>query len=131
MNTAKSFGPAVVSGCTVPNHRAVILLYILIAIGTDLSCSVHQYWLGPFMGSLLGAFFYALLKQYVFSGSVQSLLGDVFDIFSYKYWKLNPDQVTSDPAKSPQFPFIANANPENHDEEKGKTTTVLLRLRSY
>ncbi|KDR78678.1 hypothetical protein GALMADRAFT_63834 [Galerina marginata CBS 339.88] len=45
MNTARAFGPAVVSGFPVPNHWV--------------------YWLGPFLGSLLGAGFYAILKQYV------------------------------------------------------------------
>ncbi|KIM39248.1 hypothetical protein M413DRAFT_48682, partial [Hebeloma cylindrosporum] len=42
MNTARAFGPAVVSGFPVPNHWV--------------------YWLGPFLGSLLGTGFYALLK---------------------------------------------------------------------
>ncbi|EPQ54177.1 aquaporin-like protein [Gloeophyllum trabeum ATCC 11539] len=42
-NTARSFGPAVVTG--FPFHKHWI------------------YWLGPFIGSLLGAGFYALLKQ--------------------------------------------------------------------
>jgi len=62
MNTARAFGPAVISGFPDPNHWV--------------------YWLGPFLGSLLGTGFYILLKH-------------------FQYWRLNPDQATSDPKKSP------------------------------
>ncbi|KAF8151022.1 putative aquaporin 1 [Crassisporium funariophilum] len=69
MNTARSFGPAVVTGFhDLPNHWV--------------------YWVGPFLGSLLGAAFYAILKH-------------------YRYWTLNPDQATSDPNKSPGDPIAA------------------------
>ncbi|KDQ24900.1 hypothetical protein PLEOSDRAFT_1078869 [Pleurotus ostreatus PC15] len=43
MNTARSFGPAVVTGFPDSHHWV--------------------YWLGPFLGSLLGSAFYGLLKQ--------------------------------------------------------------------
>ncbi|KAF8963153.1 putative aquaporin 1 [Flammula alnicola] len=66
MNTARSFGPAVVSGFPVPNHWV--------------------YWVGPFLGSLLGAAFYTTLKH-------------------YRYWTLNPDQATVDSKKSPSDPI--------------------------
>ncbi|KAH9474408.1 Aquaporin-2 [Psilocybe cubensis] len=65
MNTARSFGPAVVSGFPVPNHWV--------------------YWLGPFLGSLLGASIYAILKH-------------------YRYWNLVPHQATRDFEKSPGDP---------------------------
>jgi len=68
MNTARSFGPAVVTGFPDSNHWV--------------------YWVGPFLGSLLGAGFYSLLKH-------------------YRYWKLNPDQATVDTRKSPPDPIIA------------------------
>lgn len=42
MNTARAFGPAVVTGFTYPHHWV--------------------YWLGPFLGSLLASGFYILLK---------------------------------------------------------------------
>ncbi|KAG2031258.1 aquaporin-like protein [Suillus americanus] len=42
MNTARSFGPAVVTGFPHPDHWV--------------------YWVGPFLGSLLGAAFYSMLK---------------------------------------------------------------------
>ncbi|KAI0787741.1 aquaporin-like protein [Fomes fomentarius] len=45
MNTARAFGPAVVTGFPYNSHWV--------------------YWLGPFLGALLGAGFYALLKQCV------------------------------------------------------------------
>ncbi|KAJ7328696.1 aquaporin-like protein, partial [Mycena albidolilacea] len=51
MNTARSFGPALVSGFPTPNHWV--------------------YWVGPFLGSILGSTFYALCKH-------------------SKYWTLNP-----------------------------------------
>jgi len=67
MNTARSFGPAVI---------------------TEFSASHHWvYWLGPFLGSLLGTAFYATLKR-------------------YRYWTLNPDQATTDTSKSPQDPTV-------------------------
>jgi hypothetical protein len=43
MNTARAFGPAVVTGFVTPHHWV--------------------YWVGPFLGSLLAAGFYAALKQ--------------------------------------------------------------------
>ncbi|KAF7422701.1 hypothetical protein PC9H_010857 [Pleurotus ostreatus] len=45
MNTARSFGPAVVTGFPDSHHWV--------------------YWVGPLLGSLLGSGFYTLLKQYV------------------------------------------------------------------
>ncbi|KDR84652.1 hypothetical protein GALMADRAFT_262789 [Galerina marginata CBS 339.88] len=46
MNTARAFGPAVITGFSKPHHWV--------------------YWVGPFLGSLLGTSIYAVLKQYVF-----------------------------------------------------------------
>ncbi|KAF8903694.1 aquaporin-like protein, partial [Gymnopilus junonius] len=67
MNTARAFGPAVVSGFPDPYHWV--------------------YWVGPFLGPILGAAFYALLKH-------------------YQYWRLTPDQATSGPEKSPDDPLL-------------------------
>ncbi|KAF8071576.1 putative aquaporin 1 [Lyophyllum atratum] len=44
MNTARSFGPAVISRFSTPNHWV--------------------YWVGPMLGSLLGSAFYATIKHY-------------------------------------------------------------------
>ncbi|KAF7977131.1 hypothetical protein HWV62_4527 [Athelia sp. TMB] len=68
MNTARAFGPAAVTGFGYPQHWI--------------------YWVGPFLGSILGATFYGLLKH-------------------YHYWKLAPDQATVDTSKSPGDPIAA------------------------
>ncbi|KAJ7183297.1 putative aquaporin 1 [Mycena filopes] len=65
MNTARSFGPAVVTGFPTSNHWV--------------------YWVGPFLGSILGSTFYAICKR-------------------CKYWTLNPNQDTDDYTKSPDDP---------------------------
>ncbi|KAF4571085.1 MIP/aquaporin family protein [Pleurotus pulmonarius] len=70
MNTARSFGPAVVTGFPDSHHWV--------------------YWVGPFLGSLLGSAFYALLKH-------------------YRYWVLVIDEVTDDkpkPADDPMATFV-------------------------
>ncbi|KZT29792.1 aquaporin-like protein [Neolentinus lepideus HHB14362 ss-1] len=64
-NTARSFGPAAVTG--FPDSDQWI------------------YWLGPFIGSLLGAGFYTILKH-------------------YRYWQINPGQDVTNPEKSPEDP---------------------------
>jgi len=66
MNTARAFGPAAVSG--FPNDSHWI------------------YWLGPFLGSLLGTTFYVILKH-------------------YQYWTLNPGQEATEPKLSPRDPM--------------------------
>ncbi|KAI0775267.1 aquaporin-like protein [Trametes elegans] len=71
MNTARSFGPAVVTGFPYDSHW------------------VARYWLGPFLGSLLGSAFYTLLKH-------------------IKYWRFNPGQDTVDFRASPADP-VQNA----------------------
>ncbi|KAI0635863.1 aquaporin-like protein [Trametes polyzona] len=65
MNTARAFGPAVVTGFPYDSHWV--------------------YWLGPFLGSLLGSAFYTLLKH-------------------VKYWRFNPGQDTVDFRESPGDP---------------------------
>ncbi|TFK50395.1 aquaporin-like protein [Heliocybe sulcata] len=65
VNTARAFGPAVVTGFPDGHHWV--------------------YWVGPFLGSLLASLFYAILKH-------------------YRYWRLNPDQDTTRPEKSPSDP---------------------------
>ncbi|KAK2462951.1 hypothetical protein APHAL10511_005003 [Amanita phalloides] len=65
MNSARSFGPAVVTGFPYHSHWV--------------------YWVGPALGSLLGAALYTIIKR-------------------FRYWTLNPDQDTHDPNKSPSDP---------------------------
>ncbi|KAJ7116578.1 aquaporin-like protein [Mycena epipterygia] len=67
MNTARSFGPALITGFPTSHHWV--------------------YWVGPFMGSILGSAFYAICKH-------------------YKYWTLNPHQDTNDHTKSPDDPVF-------------------------
>ncbi|KAF7977404.1 hypothetical protein HWV62_4037 [Athelia sp. TMB] len=65
MNTARSFGPAAVTGFGYSKHWI--------------------YWVGPFLGSVLGATIYTLLKH-------------------YHYYELTPDQAATDYRKSPGHP---------------------------
>ncbi|CAE6506685.1 unnamed protein product [Rhizoctonia solani] len=76
MNTARAFGPSVVS--KFDKYHWV-------------------YWLGPFIGSLMGTLFYSFLKH-------------------IKYWKLNPDQDTADHKMSPSDP-LENVLPGSRSED--------------
>ncbi|KAL0945460.1 hypothetical protein HGRIS_000950 [Hohenbuehelia grisea] len=100
MNTARSFGPAVVSGFPDAHHWV--------------------YWVGPFLGSLLGAVFYSLLVH-------------------YRYWALNPNQDTTDPTASPDDPIVkaralaaADKSVARHDTplEAGGPRNSLVENRS-
>jgi aquaporin related protein len=104
MNTARAFGPAVVSGFQTPNHWVVRNTSSCVdSDNAEIALSL-QYWLGPFLGSLLGTGFYALLKQYV-SSPLLNFSTLAHGIISFHYWTLNPDQATSDPMKSPADPI--------------------------
>lgn len=64
MNTARAFGPAAISGFPDPNH------WVVSGPLDGVTFLFHQkngfqYWLGPFLGSLLGTGIYVMLKQYV------------------------------------------------------------------
>ncbi|KIK94481.1 hypothetical protein PAXRUDRAFT_827948 [Paxillus rubicundulus Ve08.2h10] len=73
MNTARAFGPAVVTGFAFAGK------------------SRHWvYWVGPFLGSLLGSAFYALLK-------------------ALNYRELNPAQASTRPEDSPQDPIFGTS----------------------
>jgi len=96
----------------------------------------HQYWVGPFLGSLLGASFYATLKQYVNLLEISGLLLTLSDD-SYKYWRLNPDQATSDFRKSPSDPvamlkstaetFVRVGDEETHNRRASNEGGVRAR----
>ncbi len=87
MNTARSFGPAVVTGFPYNSHWV--------------------YWVGPFLGSLFASGFYAILKQYVLAFVAFSFRRSThihLDICSYRYWKLNPTADVTDVYFSPPDP---------------------------
>jgi len=67
LNTARSFGPGVISGF-YKTHWV--------------------YWVGPFLGSALAAGFFAILKH-------------------IRYWTLDPEQDSVNPARSPESPIDA------------------------
>jgi len=93
MNFARSLGPAVVTGFPYSN--------------------LWVYLVGPFLGSLLGAGFYSLIKH-------------------YRYWKLNPDQATVDTRKSPGDPIdmvrsIVEANTSRSPDHSDKREDTVSR----
>jgi aquaporin related protein len=89
MNTARAFGPAVVTGFPHNNHWI--------------------YWLGPFLGSLLGVAIYACLKH-------------------FRYWTINPNQTSVEPKLSPANPVdtikatVNNLKGEGSVSERGRTS---------
>lgn len=82
MNSARSFGPAVVTGFPFRHHWV--------------------YWVGPFLGSLLGAGLYTLIKY-------------------LRCWTLNPDQDTPDPRNSPTNPLQLANTMQNTSADNVKT----------
>ncbi|KAF9532681.1 aquaporin-like protein [Crepidotus variabilis] len=80
MNTARAFGPAVVTGFPKSDHWV--------------------YWLGPFLGSLLGVAVYTFLKH-------------------YHYWTINPGQTAIQPQLSPADPVDTLRATLNMTDENG------------
>ncbi|KAF8622010.1 hypothetical protein AX15_007364 [Amanita polypyramis BW_CC] len=78
MNSARSFGPAVVTGFPYHNHWV--------------------YWVGPALGSFLGAALYAMIKH-------------------FRYWTLNPDQDTHHPELPSDPVELAKATVNNINTE--------------
>ena len=72
MNTARAFGPAVVTGFPYSNHWIVSFTSCPFD-PVDNCIASDKYWLGPFLGSLLGVTIYTLLKQCVFFIKLSSI----------------------------------------------------------
>jgi aquaporin related protein len=132
MNTARSFGPAAVSGFPSPNQW-VVSLFPPTKLYRRFIC-LNQYWVGPFLGSLLGSGFYTILKQFVQPLSVIPYHTVTLDKTNRnQYWKLNPDQAAVDEKKSPVNPVdVAKArfapqsagSPTSPDRESTTMTAV-------
>ncbi|KAF4563199.1 hypothetical protein EYR36_003638 [Pleurotus pulmonarius] len=86
MNTARSFGVAAVTGFPDGHHWI--------------------YWLGPTLGSFLGAGIYSLLVQYVSPRSTLEVFLIRLSPHSHQYWLLNPNQDTDNPHHSPDDPVV-------------------------
>ncbi|KZP22613.1 aquaporin-like protein [Athelia psychrophila] len=71
MNTARAFGPAAVTGFPYTHHWV--------------------YWVGPFLGSVLGATFYNLLRH-------------------YRYWNFAPGEATVDNGNASGAPLAGGNN---------------------
>jgi aquaporin related protein len=64
MNTARAFGPAAVTGFKYGTHWVVRTLHFRASPSPHASV-FFQYWVGPCLGSFLGAGLYTIMKQYV------------------------------------------------------------------
>lgn len=103
MNTARSFGPAAVTGFPNPQHWVVchratfwdLILIIVLVLGW----AILRF--SPRRRVLLSI---EAVSISIHSSSLDHLTG-AFN--SYRYWKLNPDQATVDARKSPADPLVA------------------------
>lgn len=75
------------------------------SIGRCLTTLMVQYWLGPTLGSLLGAGIYSLLVQYVCFPPIPRY-SESNPPYSHQYWLLNPNQDTDNPHHSPDDPVV-------------------------
>lgn len=97
MNTARSFGPAVVTGFPDPQHWVVSLHFLMV------QSMAYEYLI--VLGRTLPGLFSRcrlLLASSPVSPLLFALPSPLIHISSYKYWLLNPDQATVDESLSPQ-----------------------------
>ncbi|KAG6369696.1 hypothetical protein JVT61DRAFT_14124 [Boletus reticuloceps] len=99
MNTARAFGPAVVTGFNFPGHsRHWVVRLVIAKLREVISPTFVQYWAGPFLGSLLGVAFYTMLKW-------------------INYLELNPAQASTSAEDSPPIPNIFATERATRDTE--------------
>jgi aquaporin related protein len=110
MNTARSFGPAVVTSFQ-NSHWVVRPPLLCPATETD---EILQYWLGPTLGSVLAAVFYRVLKTLNYErlnpGQEDGAAADVFSLPTDSKEKLSSITSIPVPISVPPLPVLGGIN---------------------
>lgn len=111
MNTARSFGPAVVT--SFQNSHWVVRPSRPCS-ATHENDRIPQYWLGPTLGSVFAAVFYKVLKALDYErlnpGQEDGTAADVFSLPTYSKEKLPIISSVPDPVSVPPPPVLGSIN---------------------